>query len=141
MAEFWRNREAAARDRKNTADSTADRLEGLQSDAQKVIREWANRLAIPDGTRRELIDELANAFETVSQKIEASGGGPDQEAAKDTAADEIVLRLEKLLSGKVGRPMSPDDHSAAVKEGLRRAAGRALCCSQGYRPGLSGRVR
>jgi predicted nucleic acid-binding protein len=120
MEEFWRNRENASRDRLKAAQATLDRLEAVRADAERAVREWANRFAIDDPKRDEIVAAMSEALDKAADAVEASASGDGQPEVSDTAQDEVLQRLAVVLDGKVGGPLSEDEHAAVVKEGLRR---------------------
>lgn len=120
MVEFWRNRESAARERAGTAQVTIDQLEATHAQAQGHLRTWANRLAIADELRDQLLEALANTFSDLCAAVGASAGGDGNVGAKNTEEDAVLAKLNDLLAQKVGEALPREDHVNAVKEGLRR---------------------
>ena len=118
--EFWRNRASASRERLKMAGDTVERLEELGKNADKVLREWANRLAIADNVRETLLGALSGSFESVIGVVEPSEGALSETSHSETSKDPILLRLESILVDKVGPPFSEDDLRTNVKEGHRR---------------------
>ena len=118
--EFWRNRASASHERLKMAGDTVERLEELGKNADKVLREWANRLAIADNVRETLLGALSGSFESVIGVVEPSEGALSETSHSETSKDPILLRLESILVDKVGPPFSEDDLRTNVKEGHRR---------------------
>lgn len=120
MLEFWRNREQALRDRWNTAQSTISRLKEVGETARSTVGEWANRLAVSEDARANLLDPLREAFEQVEEAVEASAGDVEEAERRDTSRDPVVRGLEQMLMGNVGPPYGPKDYENALIEGRRR---------------------
>lgn len=123
--EFWRRRENAMRDRAKMAELTASTLEDARDRSERAIRAWANRLAISDEIRQQLLDDLRITCELVLEEVvDASAGDGDHVKKGDTSEDLVLTRLTEILDGRVGPPMTPDDHAACVAEGHRRVVSK-----------------
>jgi PIN like domain len=120
LLEFWRNRESALRDPQETASEIAEALEDQRERARDLLRRWANRAAIPDEQLTELQDKLDDSFSAASEAITSL---PDPEAirrARDTNEDQVLHRLEPILRGRMGGPLSPEELDVATAEGAKR---------------------
>jgi hypothetical protein len=122
MVEFWRNRENVLHDRLNTAQSAAERLEQFGEEAKKVLREWANRLAITDDARADVLSTVSRAFDEAISRVESSAGSAEEAEVRDTSQDPVLSRLGTILQGKVGLSPSSREVEEGVAEGLRRLA-------------------
>jgi PIN like domain len=123
LVEFWRNRESALRDPTEGALRAVDALEDLHRKAVNELRTWVNRVALPAERFKELEQSLNQVFGQLSEAIKQMVGKESEaDAALETGNDEVLKRLEKLLKGRVGKPMTSEEHTAGVAEGKRRVA-------------------
>lgn len=132
LIEFWRNREAAVNDPRNSAEETVEALEDHLEKASNVLRGWGNRVAAPRERLIQLLDALKAAFAAATAAVNESVDPRELDKRRNTNTDSILLELEPLLQGRVGQPLSPDDLASALEEGKRRS-------EEGIPPGFKDR--
>ena len=120
--EFWRGREGALSDSAIRRPKALDDLSAAQDSAVQVFNEWANRVALDEGTRRDAHAALANAFEQVTRTIEGLVGPERAMRVVDTSSDSILEEIIALCDGKVGVAPEAQVIETRTKEGMRRAA-------------------
>ncbi|EIV96187.1 PIN-like domain-containing protein [Frankia sp. QA3] len=119
IAEFWTQRNNVLRDPRGTT-ATQNELHKLHDQAEKVIRTWTNRLSLDSAEATDLHKALAAGFNHVSEQIAAAHDRGMARYSIDSNLDPVVQRLGAILDGRVGPALPPDEHQAALKEGLRR---------------------
>ncbi|WP_142233101.1 PIN-like domain-containing protein [Streptomyces calvus] len=124
LVEFWRNRENTIADARSTGTKAAADVAGHAAQTVKTLRTWANHVALPDDEFDRLRTQLSEVFDDVQETIVKVGEGEWQNITPDTSTDPVITRLEPTLAGRVGAPLSRDDHDRAVKEGMRRVEQR-----------------
>ncbi|MFI2758860.1 PIN-like domain-containing protein [Streptomyces echinatus] len=124
LVEFWRNREGTISDARSTGTKAAEDMAGHATQAVKTLRTWANHVALPDDEFDRLRDRLSDVFDGVRGTIVKVGDGEWQNITHDTSADPVIARLESALDGRVGAPLSAEEHHKAVEEGMRRVEKR-----------------
>ncbi|MDG4803140.1 PIN domain-containing protein [Micromonospora sp. WMMD980] len=120
--EFWRNRESASRDLRDSANGTIATLEENRNRALQEIRTWANRIALPSERIASMRKLLEGAFEAVVEEVSEVVSAETLGPAADTNRDSILQYLEAVLDQRVGQPLDAALEPDAVKEGLRRIA-------------------
>ncbi|MEW2259838.1 PIN-like domain-containing protein [Streptomyces sp. NPDC047869] len=92
--------------------------------AERTLRTWANRVALPEDETDRLRDQLNEVFDDVQETIVKVGEGEWQNITHDTSTDPVIAELEPALDGRAGAPLSPQDHDKAIAEGMRRVEKR-----------------
>jgi predicted nucleic acid-binding protein len=127
MAEFWRNREnpsvlghhsARAREA-HAALSKAGRS------ANDALDRWLKQVHVGDDaeiteTIAEHRRQLDEVLQSIQSLIKRQADGDALAGASDTNVDPVLGRLERILAGRVGPPLDPEAHEAAVREAKRR---------------------
>lgn len=116
MREFWRNREGVLLARRT--DDTAQALTDQRDAATKKLREWANRVGLPEERVTVLETGLIQAFAPIIE--DARKFADEMESARDTNRDSVIAELEKILNGRVGAALEQTEYEEAVAEGKRR---------------------
>ncbi len=120
LVEFWRNREAALRDPHDSAENTVEALEDQREQAVRVLRTWANRIALAPDRLSELEDSLEQGFGVLIEAITGSADADEVDHARNTNSDPVLSTLESVLHGRVGQALDRESMGEAIKEGLRR---------------------
>ena len=115
MAEFWTGREDVLEDASDIA-STVRALDKISEQYISRVREWVNRAGLRDRAADNLIKISRSAFDATVLKIRSLAGDKALEIAKDTTKDSIVIRLDSILQGRVGNPLSADRKRAAINQ-------------------------
>lgn len=123
LEEFWRNREIVLRDPRDT-DKVAREMSELRDRAIAHFRAWSNRVSLAADESTTLIDTLRAGFDAVLDGVERFSDASAADSARDTDNDDVLKRLEPILFGRVGAPMSEEQYSRALSEGLRRVEQR-----------------
>jgi PIN like domain len=120
VVEFWKNRESALRDPRDTGEEAVDRLAQQRQQSVTVLRTWANRIALPPERLSELQDAIEHGFATVSEAILGLTSTDAADRARNTNNDPVLSTLESVLRDRVGRPLGAEAHAEALEEGRRR---------------------
>jgi hypothetical protein len=115
MAEFWTGREAVLEDASDIT-STVSALDKIGEQYISRVREWTNRAGLRDKAADNLIRISRSAFDTTVLKIRSLAGDKALKIAKDTAKDSILIRLDSILQGRVGNPLSTERKRAAISQ-------------------------
>ena len=119
LVEFWRNRDAVLRDPRDT-DSVLRSLRRAEANARQALNTWARQVSLPSGRVEEIAGELIDAFQATAESVDAFADRSAARAAKDTADDPLLARLEPRLAGCVGPPFDEEARAAAEQEARRR---------------------
>lgn len=119
LHEFWSNRGEVLRDPQGKR-ALLSSLEKTEATAIQSINAWAKHSAQPGDVRDEVAAFIRQGFESAREQIFERSDDSYRDWLKDTNADPVLLELESLLQGKVGAPLSEDEHATAVGEALRR---------------------
>jgi hypothetical protein len=120
LVEFWRNRESALRAPQDTAETAVEALKDQCEQAIRVLRTWANRVALPAERLTKLQEAMEQGFAVVTEAITGLIDSKATERARDTTLDPVLKKLESVLKGRVGSALDPAAHADAVAEGQRR---------------------
>jgi len=120
VAEFWGSREAVLKDPRGTENVTEE-LQKHGNMAENSLRAWANKMGLPGRRKDELIEMLSRAFCSVTERVHQYAGDNAERYARDTNEDPVLNKLDLILKGRVGPPLSETDRMEAVKEAERRA--------------------
>lgn len=123
VREFWRNRCAAIDGRNQARETVRQSLEEGERKLLQAIDTWAKQTAVPTDIKDEVKERLTSGFADATLLIEqeATGGGQATYAAE---TDAVVATLRPLLDSRVGPPLDPAAHEAALEEAKRRIAER-----------------
>lgn len=121
LVEFWRNRESALRDPQDSAESTAEALNDQREQAIRVLRTWANRIALAPERFAELQGTLEQAFGALDEAIRGLTDAEEADELRDTNRDTVLATLERVLEGRVGELWDTETRAAKLAEGLKRA--------------------
>jgi predicted nucleic acid-binding protein len=123
MDEFWHKREEVLQDKRGTV-KIIRALRSQCATAVNELRAWAKKAALPKENPAGLVEILEEAFEAVVGRIADHADIDASELASNTASDPILMKLESIVEGSVGPPLSSRDHAAAVEEARRRGRGK-----------------
>ncbi|WP_158842698.1 PIN-like domain-containing protein [Saccharothrix deserti] len=129
LAEFWRDREAALGDVERATGQATAALRKAESQALQGLRAWANRVSLAPEELTSLEHGLRDAHAHVVTRL-TEVTRQDFVTVVDTEEDQVVADLDGLLYGRVGAPLPPDEHRAAVTEAASRAFGDYLVWKQ-----------
>lgn len=119
LAEFWRNRTSALADRARAKSEAEKQLSSNERSTSNAIEQWGKKVALEDADLDQARAIVARQFELLTKLVE-DAHADDREIYPSTDQDPIVKSLERLLSGRVGAPLSDDEWRDAVDEGKRR---------------------
>ncbi|MEC3978198.1 PIN-like domain-containing protein [Amycolatopsis sp. H20-H5] len=117
--EFWRNRCRAIDDRNKATEQVRKMLQDNELKTLQGLELWAKQTAIPAEIKDRVRDRLKSGFSDSVELIDAETGQAGR-VTYDAATDSVVIMLRELLDGKVGPPLSVDEHQNAVAEASRR---------------------
>lgn len=124
LVEFWRNREGTLSEARSSGAQAAEDMAGHAAQAERTLRTWANRVALPEEETDRLRSQLNEVFDDVQETIVKVGEGEWQSITHDTSTDPVIAELQPALGGRVGAPLDPRDHDKAITEGMRRVEKR-----------------
>jgi predicted nucleic acid-binding protein len=115
MVEFWSNRESVLEDASNIT-GTVVALDKLSEQYMSRVREWTNRAGLREEATDRLVDISKSAFDATIMKIRSLAGDKALKIAEDTARDSVIVRLESILQGRVGNPLSVERKRVAINQ-------------------------
>lgn len=127
VSEFWRNREngSVLGHHSARAKEVGVALDKAGRSVGDALDRWLKQVHVGDGTeinhviavQRGRLDGVLGSLRTLikEQAVKDAIAG-----ATDTNADPVVARLEPILRGRVGLPLSARQHTAALEEAKRR---------------------
>jgi predicted nucleic acid-binding protein len=119
MDEFWHKREEVLQDKRGTV-KIIRALRSQCATAVTELRTWAKKAALPKERPAELVEVIEKAFDNLISKIADHADIDAGELSRDTASDPLLMKLESILEGRVGSPLSSQDYTSAVEEAKRR---------------------
>lgn len=121
--EFWRNRERALTSQLSEIRASTDAIGTSRESAHEILNQLVNQRALSEDEGEDLKTILSSAYEDVIGKVQGLVDQSRLNKAINTEHDEVVALLAPVLQGRVGPPLSPSAHAAALTEGQRRADG------------------
>ncbi|WP_369055622.1 PIN-like domain-containing protein [Kineococcus terrestris] len=119
VLEFMEGLDSARRDIEEDGQKVLKDLRSQRYEAGKALREWANRVDLPKMKLETFDKRITEGFNRVIEDIETFAS-EERRGVQGSSSDQVLDALEKLVRGRVGGPLPPDEHSAAVEEGMRR---------------------
>ncbi len=118
VQEFWRNRLSVINGLGSATSEAHGSLSKNKTSTQNAIRNWAKRTALDETALVRLLDVTEAFFDDLKVRLagEPSAASPDLVAGRDW----LLVRLDALLSGRVGPALPIDEWRSAVAEGHRR---------------------
>jgi hypothetical protein len=120
IAEFWRNRETILKDPRDTTLNIRQ-LSAHRDQAINTLRTWINRVGLEQDRADELLATLTQAFDVVTKAVSELVDEHSADSARDTYSDPVLVQLEEILQGRVGRPLDQAGNEEALKEAKSRA--------------------
>jgi hypothetical protein len=117
--EFHRKRLSVITGQESYFSKTAAELDSAMKEYLSRLRAFINRIALPSSQSGELEERIQKAHEAVIDKV-SSAGQANEIHLDNRDSDEVLRRLEKLFSNRVGEPMKPDELEVTRKEAKRR---------------------
>ncbi len=121
MKEFWRNRVSVLASRGSATVQTLDALGKQQRASSEAIRQWAKSVAADAAFQNQLLSKMEALYTEIEDGIRVHAPVSSQ-GVGGVLSDPVLVELQRLLAGKVGRTPTADEWSAAVKEGHERAS-------------------
>ena len=122
LEEFWRNRERALGSPISEVNESISSVARHRDQVFEILGAWVNKAALSEDEVKVAKAELGDAFERLSQLLDAVADEDEVARARSTAQDPVLEMLEPVLRGRVGEPTPKREREAAIKEGQRRAA-------------------
>ncbi|MEV7218081.1 PIN domain-containing protein [Kitasatospora cineracea] len=128
LTEFWRNRELSSvrHHHSSKAKEARGALEKVSRAAQDALDRWVTSVHLKNDV--EVTNQIEAGLETLSQTMDEFRNLIEAQASKDalsgtasTDTDPVLIALEPLLNGRIGAPLSPEDHAKAIQEAQERA--------------------
>ncbi|MFF0671227.1 PIN-like domain-containing protein [Streptomyces tendae] len=128
LSEFWKNRDLPSvrghhRAKARTACSALDKaLRSLNDGIERWLKDVL--LDTDDAAKGKINghrDRIHRSLEEMKRFIEAQAENDALEGTGATHTDPVLMQLEPLLLGRIGEPMSSDEHVEAVAEAKARA--------------------
>lgn len=128
LTEFWRNRESTSvRDHHSAkAAEACTALDRSRRSAHDALDRWVADVHLknaPEVTEpiTKAKDSIVALMESLKQLIEGQARKDALSGTAETHTDPVLIALEPLLHGRIGEPLSADDHDRAVGEAQKRA--------------------
>ncbi|MFB9717748.1 PIN-like domain-containing protein [Planobispora longispora] len=118
--EFYRNRFSVIKEQGSLFKQYQDSLETLLNDYISHVNAFANRVALGEEAKKEIVDRVRKAHEFVEGKMSKMSGGSQLQHFENADKDHILERIEALFDGKLGPAFEEVEHREAVKEAERR---------------------
>lgn len=115
MAEFWARRESVLEDSSDITSTVKD-LNKLGEQYMSRVRQWTNSAGLRQQTANNLVKITRSAFDVTIAKIRSLAGDKALKTAEDTAKDSVVTRLDSILQGRVGNPLTPERRRTAINQ-------------------------
>jgi len=116
MSEFWAGRESVLEDASDIS-STVGILDKLGGQYVDRVREWTNSAGLRGEPADSLVEISQSAFDATIEKIRSLADDKALKAAENTAEDPVIIRLDPILQGRVGTPLSVERKRIAINEG------------------------
>lgn len=113
MGEFWARRESVLEDASDITGTVGD-LNKFGEQYVSRVRQWTNSAGLRQQTADELVQIAQSAFGVTAERIRSLADDKTLRTAQDTAKDSVVTRLDSILKGRVGNPLSPERKRDAV---------------------------
>lgn len=117
--EFWRNRIVAIDGRSQASRTLEAALDKSDTALQSAVDTWAKQTAVPEETKKEVINALASGVEKARSLISGEAGGAG-DIAYDGSKDPILDLLHETFTCHVGDALPSDEQAAAMAEADRR---------------------
>ncbi|MFE0458131.1 PIN domain-containing protein [Kitasatospora sp. NPDC058965] len=128
LVEFWRNREQSSirHHHRSKAKEAQAALEKVPRSARDALERWAAAVHLKSNAEvseqiDQVIEKLTLAIDEAKNLIETQAETDSLQGTASTDTDPVLADLRPLLEGRVGEPLSPEDHAKAVQEAQRRA--------------------
>ena len=122
--EFHRDRLEVVDSRLGVASEESGDIAKLFTQAADKIRSFATRYQIDAPRRDQLVSSINQLSDNLASELqEASTYDLEREEVKN-AADSVIVALDKILRGRVGKALDESSHEAAMKEAARRRTER-----------------
>jgi hypothetical protein len=103
-------------------DALRENQKSINEDLEPKIKQLANRTALSDEDRNNLLDLITKSTEAARSAAERLR--TDHGLARSLDEDSILEQLQDLLEGKTGRPFTDEEREAAIAEAARRTENR-----------------
>ncbi|WP_433890575.1 PIN-like domain-containing protein [Streptomyces sp. CA-111067] len=127
LVEFWRNREnpSVLGHHRARAREVHAALSKAGRSANDALDRWLKQVHVGDeaeisATIAEHRGRLDGVLQSIQSLIAGQADGDALAGASDTNADPVLARLERIFAGRVGPPLTQEQHEAAVREAKRR---------------------
>lgn len=122
MFEFFENRISVIANRSEEAGQAIEDLHKKRLGLEAVIRQWANRVGLPEDNLEKLLTIIRATIDDVADTINKHSSDDSLKQAEDTTKDPVIASLTSILSGSVGNPLPEDELLTAKKEARQRIA-------------------
>lgn len=117
--EFHQKRLSVISGQESYFSKTKDELDSGISSYLAKLAAFSNRIALPQPEAQQLEDMIREDHKKVLAHV-SNFEAINEVHLENRDSDEVLIRLEKLFSNRVGEPMNPADLEAARKEAERR---------------------
>jgi hypothetical protein len=119
VVEFWRNREAVLRDPRDTS-TTGEELSSQRDKAINTVKSWANRVGLGQEQTENLTQVLMAAFTKVIAEVADLADSNASDVARNTNNDPVLLKLEPIMRGRVGKAPNKQELAQALIDAKSR---------------------
>lgn len=119
--EFWRGRLAVIAHIADPHSDVEKALRSYENKTNNAISVWAKSAFLMDERRDELLERISFFFTEMITAIHEDGEGRRAFTIDTpTTKDQVLLRLEEILDGRVGPPLNESEYEDALAEAQRR---------------------
>jgi hypothetical protein len=118
VREFWRQRQRAAGSPEAATSTATEAIHKAEASVRQALEQWTKHVGLDPDERENLLAKSGDLAETLKQELadlHAKAG------ARTGGDDPILVRLEKLLDGRVTAALEEEEWKTCVEEGNRRA--------------------
>jgi hypothetical protein len=120
--EFHRNRYSVISEHaaayKSVLDALADHQGKYEPELDQKIRQMCNRASLADPERDRLLALAASSLRPITEAIESLRDAHGLDSA--FSEDSVLARIQAILNGKVGEPLTEEEEREAKEEATRR---------------------
>jgi hypothetical protein len=120
MQEFWQGRSGVIDGRAKEIEEVISGLHTSGLQLGEGVSKWANRIGLPQREKARILDRIESTIKYTADIVTVLSAADTAEDIRDTDRDSVLVTLEPILDGSIGRPLMPDVAREAKKEALQR---------------------
>lgn len=119
MVEFWRNRDRVLQDPRSTEKTIRDLTE-QRNNTVVMLHSWISRVRLSQERKSHFDGIVTQAFDSLIEDVRKFADNDAVELARNTNRDQVLVELESILKGRVGRALEKNEQQEALQEARRR---------------------